>query len=189
MLVGYARVSTAEQNLDRQIDALLEAGVDSRMLYTEKMSGTKKDRPELQRMLNELQAGDVVVILDITRISRSSNQLLSVMSKITEKGASIRSLKDTWLDTTSDNPYNAFLLSVMSGLAQLERDLISSRTKEGLASAKARGRVGGRPSKQNAKGQVVWALAKSGMKISEICKETDLSRSTVNRILRNENMS
>ena len=99
-------------------------------------------------------------------------------------GASIRSLKDTWLDTTSNNPYNDFLLTVMSGLSQLERDLISQRTKEGLVSAKARGRNGGRPSKQNAKGDVVRALADSGMKIVDIVKETGLSRSTVNRILR-----
>ena len=86
--------------------------------------------------------------------------------------------------TTSNNPYNAFLLTVMSGLSQLERDLISQRTKEGLVSAKARGRNGGRPSKQNEKGEVVKALANSGMKIVDIVKETGLSRSTVNRILR-----
>ena len=109
---------------------------------------------------------------------------MDIIEKIKNKGATIRSLKDTWLDTTSNNPYNAFLLTVMSGLSQLERDLINQRTKEGLASAKARGRNGGRPSKQNEKGEVVKALANSGMKIVDIVKETGLSRSTVNRILR-----
>lgn len=185
MLVGYARVSTDGQNLDRQIDALKEVGVDNRVLYQEKITGTKTDRPELQRMLNKLNEGDIVIITDLTRISRSTKELLDIIEKIKNKGASIRSLKDTWLDTTSNNPYNDFLLTVMSGLSQLERDLISQRTKEGLVSAKARGRNGGRPSKQNAKGDVVKALADSGMRIVDIVKETDLSRSTVNRILRN----
>jgi len=184
MLVGYARVSTDGQNLDRQIDALKAVGVDSRVLYHEKITGTKKDRPELQRMLKELNEGDVVIITDLTRISRSTKDLLDIIEKIKNRGASIRSLKDTWLDTTSNNPYNDFLLTVMSGLSQLERDLISQRTKEGLVSAKARGRNGGRPSKQNAKGDVVRALADSGMKIVDIVKETGLSRSTVNRVLR-----
>lgn len=184
MLVGYARVSTDGQNLDRQIDALKAVGVDSRVLYQEKITGTKKDRPELQRMLKELNEGDTVIITDLTRISRSTKDLLDIIEKIKNRGASIRSLKDTWLDTTSNNPYNDFLLTVMSGLSQLERDLISQRTKEGLVSAKARGRNGGRPSKQNAKGDVVRALADSGMKIVDIVKETGLSRSTVNRVLR-----
>lgn len=103
-------------------------------------------------MLEELNEGDTVIIADLTRISRSTKDLLDIIEKIKDKGATIRSLKDTWLDTTSNNPYNAFLLTVMSGLSQLERDLISQRTKEGLASAKARGRNGGRPSKQNEKG-------------------------------------
>lgn len=135
-------------------------------------------------MLEELNEGDTVIIADLTRISRSTKDLLDIIEKIKDKGATIRSLKDTWLDTTSNNPYNAFLLTVMSGLSQLERDLISQRTKEGLASAKARGRNGGRPSKQNEKGEVVKALSNSGMRIVDIVKETGLSRSTVNRILR-----
>ena len=184
MLIGYARVSTIEQNLDRQIDALKEAGVDERNIYQEKVTGTKADRPELKRMLDMLREGAVVIISDLTRISRSTKDLLDIIEKIKAKGASIRSLKDTWLDTTSDNPYNQFLLTVMSGLSQLERDLISQRTKEGLASARARGRNGGRPSKQNEKGEVVRALANSGMRIVDIVKETGLSRSTVNRILK-----
>ena len=184
MQIGYARVSTEEQNLDRQIDALQQAGIDDRLIYKEKITGTKKDRPELQKMLNHLNKGDIVIITDLTRISRSTKDLLDIVEKIRNKGASIRSLKDTWLDTTSNNPYNEFLLTVMSGLSQLERDLISQRTKEGLASAKARGRNGGRPSKQNEKGDMVRTLADSGMRIVDIVKQTGLSRSTVNRILR-----
>lgn len=184
MQIGYARVSTEEQNLDRQIDALQQAGIDDWLIYKEKITGTKKDRPELQKMLNHLNEGDIVIITDLTRISRSTKDLLDIVEKVKNKGASIRSLKDTWLDTTSNNPYNEFLLTVMSGLSQLERNLISQRTKEGLASAKARGRNGGRPSKQNEKGDMVRTLADSGMRIVDIVKQTGLSRSTVNRILR-----
>ena len=184
-VVGYARVSTVDQNLDRQIDALKAYGIDERLIYKEKMTGTKKDRPELQRMLNELQPEDTVVVADLTRISRSTKDLLDIVDQIKVKQAFIKSLKDTWLDTSSENPYNDFLLTVMSGLSQLERDLTSMRTKEGLAAAKARGRNGGRPSKQNEKGEMVRTLASGGMKIAEIVKQTGLSRSTVNRILRN----
>ena len=184
-VVGYARVSTIDQNLDRQIDALRAYGIDDRLIYREKISGTKRDRPELQRMLRELKQGDTVVVADLTRISRSTKDLLDIVDQIKQKQAFIKSIKDTWLDTSSTNPYNSFLLTVMSGLSQLERDLTSQRTREGLAAAKARGRNGGRPSKQNEKGHMVRALADSGMKIAEIVRQTGLSRSTVNRILRN----
>lgn len=181
-IVGYARVSTVEQNLDRQIDALKKYGVD--LIYSEKMTGTKKDRPELLKMIDELNQGDTVVIADLTRISRSTKDLLDIIERIKNKGAYIKSIKDTWLDTTSQNPYNDFLLTVMSGLSQLERDLISARTKEGLASAKARGRKGGRPNKQNENADMVIAMANSGIKIVDIVEKTGLSRSTVNRILK-----
>lgn len=184
-ILGYARVSTDGQNLDRQIDALMAAGVTKKHLYCEKMTGTKSDRPELNRLINDLETGDTVIIADLTRISRSTKDLLEIVDKIKNKDAYIKSLKDTWLDTTSSNPYNDFLLTVMSGLSQLERDLISQRTREGLVSAKARGRNGGRPSKQNEKAEMVMALYDSGMKIADIVRNTELSRSTVNRIVKN----
>ncbi len=184
-ILGYARVSTDNQNLDRQIDALMASGVSKKHLYCEKMTGTKADRPELNRLVYDLETGDTVIIADLTRISRSTKDLLEIVDKIKNKGAYIKSLKDTWLNTTTDNPYNDFLLTVMSGLSQLERDLISQRTKEGLVSAKARGRNGGRPNKQNEKAEMVMALYDSGMKIADIVRNTELSRSTVNRIIKN----
>ena len=184
MLIGYASVSTAEQNLDRQIDMLVYYGVDKRNIYKEKITGTKADRPQLNKMINELQKGDTVIIPDLTRVSRSTKDLLNIIDNIKSKGASIKSIKDTWLDTTSDNPYNSFLLTVMSGLSQLERDLISQRTKEGLQSAKARGRSGGRPSKRNDKADTVGLLYKEGYKIVDIVKQTNLSRATVYRTLK-----
>lgn len=184
MLIGYARVSTDEQNLDRQIDALVKCGVDNRNIYKEKITGTKMDREQLNKMLNELQVGDIVVIADLTRISRSTKDLLEIIEKIKDKGASIKSIKDTWLDTTSDNPYNSFLLTIMSGLSQLERDLISQRTKEGLASAKVRGRIGGRPNKRNNKADIVYMLMEQNYKIKDIVNKTGLSRTTVYRIIK-----
>lgn len=184
-VLGYARVSTDGQNLDRQIDALVATGVSKKHLYCEKMTGTKSDRPELNRLIEDLETGDTVIVSDLTRISRSTKDLLDIVDKIKSKGADIKSLKDAWLDTTSSNPYNDFLLTVMSGLSQLERDLISQRTREGLASAKARGRKGGRPSKQNEKSEMVMALYNNGMKIADIVRNTELSRSTINRIVKN----
>ena len=183
-LIGYARVSTEGQNLDRQIDMLIDYGVRKRNIYQEKITGTKSDREQLNKMIEELEEGDTVIITDLTRISRSTKDLLNIIDRIKEKGASIKSIKDTWLDTTSDNPYNSFLLTVMSGLSQLERDLISQRTKEGLKSAKARGRNGGRPSKRNDKADTVGLLYKEGYKIVDIVKQTGLSRATVYRTLK-----
>ncbi|MFT8349267.1 recombinase family protein [Clostridium saccharoperbutylacetonicum] len=183
MLVGYARVSTENQKLDRQIDMLIEYGVDKRNIYYEKITGTKKNRPQLNQMLNDLKDNDIVVIADLTRVSRSTKDLLDIVDKIKIKGASIKSIKDTWLDTTTDNPYNQFLLTVMSSLSQLERDLVSSRVKEGLKAAKARGRNGGRPSERNEKADIVEMLYKQNYKIVDIVKKTGLSRATVYRVL------
>lgn len=184
MLIGYARVSTEEQKLDRQVDMLVEYGVDKRNIYQEKITGTKLNRRQLNKMIDELVEGDIVVISDLTRISRSTKDLLMIIERIKEKGCSIKSIKDSWLDTTSSNPYNEFLLTVMSGLSQLERDLISVRTKEGLESAKARGRLGGRPSKRNDKADLVNMLYNDNYKIVDIVKKTGLSRATVYRTLR-----
>ena len=183
MLVGYARVSTEEQSLNRQIDMLIDYGVDKRNIYQEKISGMKSNREQLDKMIDELQKGDTVIITDLTRISRSTKDLLNIIDRIKAKGASIKSIKDTWLDTSSDNPYNSFLLTVMSGLSQLEGDLISQRTKEGLESAKARGRNGGRPKKRNDKADIVGLLYREGYKIVDIVKQTGLSRATVYRVL------
>lgn len=190
MFVGYARVSTMDQKLDRQIDQLEKYGIDRRNIYFEKVTGKKKERPELNRMIAELVPGDLVIITDLTRISRSTRDLLDIVDKIKQKGAAIRSIKDTWLDTSSDNPYNDFLLTVMSGISQLERDLTSQRTREGLASAKARGRIGGRPNKINAKSETIMLFLNSGYSIKRIEEETGISRSTIYRIKREyENIS
>jgi DNA invertase Pin-like site-specific DNA recombinase len=181
MLIGYARVSKADQNLDRQIDALINAGVDKRNIYQEKITGTKKERPELTKLINDLMDGDIIIIAELTRISRSTKDLFDIIGKIQEKKADIKSLKETWIDTTT--PQGKLMFTIFAGLSQFERDLISQRTKEGLEASNARGRKGGRPSVRNEKAVVVEALYKQGIKIVDIVRQTELSRSTVNRII------
>ncbi|NKF08899.1 recombinase family protein, partial [Clostridium gasigenes] len=130
---------------------------------------------------------DIVVVVDITRISRSSKDLLGLVDEIKEKGASIKSLKDTWLDTTNSNPYSTFLLTVMSGLSQLERELISSRTKEGLESARKRGKVGGRPKVDNVNIQRALILYEDKkLSINDICTMCGISKNTLYNYVRKE---
>ena len=183
MLVGYARVSTQAQPLDRQIDALVAAGVDRRNIYKEKASGKKRDRPELQRLLDELQEGDVVIVAETTRVSRSTKDLLELIDAIRGRGAEIRSLSEPWLDTTDSSPMAEFVRTVMAGFSQLERQMTSERVKDGLKAAKARGRKGGRPSKTNAHSDAVMALYKGGMHIADIAKHEGISRTTVYKII------
>lgn len=188
MNIGYARVSTQGQKLDRQLDIIQAAGVDIRNIYQDKITGTTKDRPELNKMLKELQPGDVVIIADLTRISRSTKDLLYIIDEIKERGAVIKSIKDTWLDTTTENPYSQFLLTIFSSLSQLERDLISSRVKEGIKAAKARGRSSGRPPKINEKSAAVITMYKDGWKIVNIAKSLNISRGTIYKILELNNL-
>jgi len=182
MLVGYARVSTIGQTNDRQVDALLAAGVDKRNLYHEKQSGVK-ERPELNRCINELQTGDILIVSELTRLSRSTADLFDISKRVKEKGADVKSLKESWLDTTT--PQGKLMFTIFAGLSQFERDLISQRTKEGLKAAKARGRSGGRPNKRNDKAKTIETLYGNGFKISEIVQQTGLSRATVYRVLGN----
>ena len=182
MLIGYSRVSDESQSLNRQIDMLVENGVDERNIYREKITGTKRERPELNRMIDELKPQDTVVIAELTRLSRSTKDLFEIVEQVQGKGANIKSLKESWLDTTT--PQGKLMFTIFAGLSQFERDLISERTKDGLKSAKARGRNGGRPSKRNDKEMTVQLLYNKGVKIVDIVKQTDLSRSTVNRIIR-----
>ncbi|MGE7869615.1 recombinase family protein [Bacillus paramycoides] len=145
MILGYARVSTQEQNLARQLKQLNDYGCD--YIFEEKTSGATTDRSELLRMLDNLRESDIVVVTDLTRISRSTQDLFKLIETIKGKGASIKSIKDNWLDTTSENPYSTFLLTVMAGVNQLERDLIRMRQREGIELAKERGVYKGRPKK------------------------------------------
>ena len=131
MIYGYARVSTSDQNLDRQQDALQKHGIDK--LYCEKLSGTKKSRPELDRLLKDLQEGDTVVIESLSRLGRSVKNLSELMEIFNEKNIRLVSLKET-IDTTSST--GRLLFTILSSLAQFERDILVERTNEGLKAAR-----------------------------------------------------
>ena len=139
-IFGYARVSTENQNLDRQIDALKKYGVD--MIYNEKMTGTKRDRPELDKMLERMTAGDTVVIESLSRLGRSTKDLIELTEMFHSRNVNLISLKES-IDTST--PTGKLLFTLMSAIAQFERDVIADRTREGLRSARSRGRIGGRP--------------------------------------------
>lgn len=180
MNLGYCRVSTSSQNLDRQTDQLKACGCER--IYQEKISGAKKDRPELSRLLDNLRAGDVVIVTDLTRLSRSVKDLFDLVAQIHGAGADIKSLKESWIDTTT--PHGKLLFAIFAGISQFERDLIRQRTMEGLESARARGRSGGRPKK--AESQIEMAVkmyqGKVGS-IAEICKTTGIGKTTLYRYL------
>ncbi len=140
MVIGYARVSTIEQNLDRQIDALRENGAER--IFQEKFTGTKVNRPELETMLMTLRPGDKLIVTEFSRLSRSTKDLIDLVEKLQKMGVELVSIKEN-LDTTTAT--GKMMLTMLSALSQFERDLIAERTAEGLKAARARGRKGGRP--------------------------------------------
>ena len=176
MKFGYARCSTLDQNLDWQIDALMKEGCDR--IFQEKFTGTRKDRPELLRMLDMLREGDTVIICELTRLSRSVKDLFDLVERVEKAGANIKSLKEPWLDTTT--PQGRLLFIIFSGVSQFERELIRERTMEGLASARARGRMGGRPGKdQKVVEQALTLYDSRAYSVDEISKTTGISRATL----------
>lgn len=176
-------MSTQDQNLDRQLDTLKEAGCDK--IYKEKITGTKKDRPELDKLLEDLRSGDTIIVSDLTRLSRSTKDLFNLVELIESKGAYIKSLKESWLDTTT--PQGRLLFTFMAGISQFERDLISQRTQEGLASARARGRNGGRPPKDKKDIDVAIKMYNSRLhSVAEIEKTTGVSKATLYRYIKKQ---
>ena len=178
MLVGYARVSTDDQDMIRQTYQL--RGVGCEKIYQETMSGTKKNRPQMEAMLEFIREGDVVVVCELTRISRSTKDLFSLVEKIEEKGAKIKSLKEDWLDTTT--AHGKLMFTMMAGLAQFERDLISERTKEALRAKKAAGVKLGRPRVNDEQlEKAVRLYMTKEFEIEEIEQLTKISKSTIYR--------
>ncbi|MBD5116285.1 MAG: recombinase family protein [Ruminococcaceae bacterium] len=174
---GYARVSTDAQNLNRQLDALKEFGVDT--IYNEKMTGTKKDRPELNKLLERITEGDTVVIESLSRLGRSTKDLIELTELFKSKGVRLVSLKES-IDTESST--GKLLFTLMSALAQFERDTIADRTREGLRSARSRGRTGGRPkaNPDNIK-KAVKLYKTQQYSIKEIEELTGVKKSTLYR--------
>lgn len=182
MIFGYVRVSTADQNTDRQHDALHQYGVDE--IYEDKASGMKRDRPELDRLLEKLRRGDTLVVYELKRLGRNARQLLELAERFQKNGIEFVSLTEN-IDTST--PMGRFVFATWCALAQLERDIISENTKSGLDAARARGRKGGR--KPLNKQKVATALKMYHSKrflISEITEATGVGKSSLYNYLRRE---
>jgi DNA invertase Pin-like site-specific DNA recombinase len=169
-LIGYARVSTYGQTLDAQLDQLRAVGCSNRNIYREKVTGARADRRELNRMLTKLAPGDVVTVTRIDRLARSTFDLFGIVKRIVDAKAQFRSLAEPWADTGTST--GRLMIAVLGGLADVERDLIRTRTAEGRSRAKARGQQMGRPpsltpaqqkeaSRRRAKGATLQELAHS----------------------------
>lgn len=141
MKIGYARVSTEDQNLSLQIDALEKFGCDR--IFQEKVSGVSKNRKEFENLLLHIRSGDTVVVWKLDRLGRSVKQLIDLMETWLKDGISFHSISDGL--TINDSAMSRMFYTIIAAFAQLERDLISERTKAGLAEARKRGRIGGRP--------------------------------------------
>lgn len=176
---GYARVSIEAQNLDRQLDALKNYGVD--IIYNEKITGTKKNRPELTKLLDRITEGDTVVVESLSRLGRSTKDLIELTEIFQSKGVNLVSLKEA-IDTNSST--GKLLFTLMSAIAQFERDVIADRTREGLKSARARGRTGGRPRAYPEQVKKAVKLYKTEQySVKEIEELTGIKKSTLYRNL------
>ena len=184
MLIGYARVSTNEQNLDLQRDALLKAGVSPKHLYTDKITGTKQERPGLEAALSHLRAGDTFVVWRLDRLGRSLKHLIETVTALERERITFQSITEN-IDTSSATGQLVFHL--FGALAKFERNLIKERTMAGLQAARARGRRGGRPRLNPSRSQVAMAkklFADKANAIEDICNTLHISRATLYRYLK-----
>jgi DNA invertase Pin-like site-specific DNA recombinase len=183
MLIGYARVSTDEQHLDLQRDALLNAGVAAKDIYTDKVTGVKSERPGLQAALSHLREGDALIVWRLDRLGRSLKHLIETVTMLKQQGVAFKSLTEN-IDTATAT--GTLVFQIFGALAEFERNLIKERTIAGLQAARVRGRKGGRPRRNPASGRV--ALAKRlyrdpTISIPEILKTLNISKATLYRWL------
>jgi DNA invertase Pin-like site-specific DNA recombinase len=179
MKIGYARVSTKDQHLDLQFDALYKAGCS--LVFEEQESGAKRDRPELQRAIEVLKAGDTLVVYKLDRLSRSLKDLIDITGKLQEKGAFLVCTSQAF--DTSD-AMGQFFYNILGAIAELERGIIKERTMAGLESARKQGRTGGRPKKFDDKiATTAKALLNSGMSKNDVCNQLGFKRATLYRLL------
>lgn len=183
MLIGYARVSKADnsQVLDLQIDALINAGVNEENIYTDKISGSKDERPGLENCLKALRQDDVLVVYKLDRLGRNLKHLIQTVEDLTKRKIGFKVLSGQGVNIDTTTPAGKMIFSIFGALAEFERELIIERTKAGLQAARARGRVGGRKFNLT-KAQV--RLAEASMKnrdtsVAELCKELKITRATL----------
>ena len=177
--IGYARVSTNDQNLENQIALLKEAGCKD--IFQEKISGAKKSRPELENLLSRIREGDTLVVCKLDRLARSTHHLLEIVETLREKKATFCSLGEPWADTTSHA--GKMIMTVFAGIAEFERDLIRERTSIGREAAMKRGVRFGRPKKLSPEQKkLILQLREEGNSVTELAKTFNVDRSTIYRL-------
>jgi DNA invertase Pin-like site-specific DNA recombinase len=180
MKLGYARVSTTDQDLHLQRERLKEAGCEK--LFEEKISGARKKRPELEKLLGDLRRDDVLIVTRLDRLARSTSELLRIAEAIEEKSAGLQSLAEPWADTTT--PAGRMVLTVFAGIAEFERSLIVTRTEEGRRAAQARGVAFGRPPKlRRDQRNVARQLIEEGKSVSEVARTFNVHPATIYRCI------
>jgi DNA invertase Pin-like site-specific DNA recombinase len=179
MKIGYARVSTLDQNLDLQLKALKRAGCQK--VFREKASGATRQRPEFQRMLDQTRSGDTIVVWKLDRLARSTRDLLNTMETLSETGAKFQSISEPWADTTTHA--GKMIMTVFAGMAEFERDLIRERTGAGREAAKQRGVRFGRPRKLNPDQlQVASRLVAEGKAVRDVARTFNVHEATIYRL-------
>jgi DNA invertase Pin-like site-specific DNA recombinase len=180
MIYGYARVSTDGQSVDAQVRQLTKAGC--KKVFREVASGAKTERPQLRRLLDQLDAGDMVTVTRLDRLARSTRDLLNILATITCKKAGFRSLGDAWADTTT--AHGRLMLTVLGGLGEFERELIRARTGEGRARAVARGvKMGRKPKLTVHQRREALKRRDRGEPVREIARSYNVSHSTISRLI------
>lgn len=180
MLIGYARVSTDDQTLDQQRTALKAIGC--KRIFEEKVSGAKRDRPQLTALVNQLRDGDVVTVTRLDRLARSTRDLLDIAEQLEAAKAGLRSLAEPWADTTS--PAGRMVLTIFAGIAEFERSLIHERTSSGRSAAKAKGvRFGRPPALSNEQITLARQLIEEGQTPRAVAKVLKVHPATLYRAL------
>ncbi len=176
---GYARVSTNGQDLSSQEAELMTAGCAK--VFKEKVSGAKTDRVELTKVVNRLEAGDVLIVSRLDRLARSTRDLLNILATVGERQAGFRCLRDAWADSTS--PHGRLMLTVLGGLAEFERELIRARTGEGRQRAQARGVRFGRPASltSHQRAEALQRLAQGDAQ-ADVARSYAVSQATISRL-------
>lgn len=177
--IGYARVSTNDQNLANQIALLTEAGCED--IFEEKISGAKKSRPELEQLLSQIRKDDTLVVCKLDRLARSTHHLLEIVEILREKKAAFYSLGEPWADTTTSA--GKMIMTVFAGIAEFERDLIRERTSVGREAAMKKGIKFGRPrSLSPEQRELILKLREEGKSVTELAKTFSVDRSTIYRL-------
>lgn len=186
MNIGYARISTSDQNLALQLDALKAVGSDR--VYEETISSRKRERPIWQNVLTLLREGDLLIVYKLDRIARSTRELLDIIDTLRAQGVAIRSLQEPWADTSSAS--GKMIMTIMAGIAEFERDLIQQRAKDGREAAKRRGIHMGRPKLlTNEQIEFVKLGRKHSRSVKELALDMRVSQDTIYRALNGPSLS